>query len=193
MRKIVFYSILMMLCVNASSGHAQKKMTDREIFAKGYILKDEQKKFVDKEYLQGTNCPVYTIEKGRKETKVTFIQPIYFDSQWIHYTKGFTIIDKKRGDEYGAIGYDNGIPMGQVVIVRGCNRRMIYITLIFPKLKNRVKVIDIIERAVEGDPSPSNSTGEMTTHKNLRLKDYLPKTVRKYEARRASGKINIYR
>lgn len=156
-------------------------------------MKDEQKKFVDKEYMLGTNCPVYTIEKGRRETKVTFIQPLYFDSQWIHYTKGFTLIDKKSGDEYSAIGYDNGMPMGQVVIVRGCNQRMIYITLVFPKIKNKTKVIDIIERAVADDPSPSNNTGEMSSYKNLRLKDYSPKKVRKYEARVAAGKINIYK
>ena len=59
---------------------------------------------------EGTKPLLYSIERRAKDTKVTFLQPIYFDWQWLYYSPGFVIIDKKSGDEYHVRGYDGGAP-----------------------------------------------------------------------------------
>lgn len=184
-------TILMCLCLFAISTYAQNKPTDRELFDKAYVMKPEDIKLVNMAYIPGGKTILYKIERSRKETKVTFLQPLYFDSQWIHYSKGYTIVNKKNGDEYLVRGYDGNLPMGRVIIVRGCNKKLIYITLVFPRLKNNAKYIDIIEKAVEDDPCPSNNNGIPTSYKNVKVKAYSPKAIKKQENRKV--KMNVYR
>ena len=64
----------------------------------------------EKAYENGmsTSPSLYSIERRKNDTKVTFIQPIYWDWQWLYYSPGFKIIDKKSGDEYNVRGYDGG-------------------------------------------------------------------------------------
>ena len=56
---------------------------------------------------------------------MTFIQPIYWDWQWLYPSPGFKIIDKKSGDEYNVRGYDGGAPMGRLLAVKGINHKYI--------------------------------------------------------------------
>lgn len=189
MNRLLILVVTVSLSLFTSSSYAQKKLTDREIFARGYVLTPEQIKIADVPYFGGTTPLLYKIEHVKKQTKVTFLQPIYFDSQWIHYTTGFTIINKKNGDKYSPVSYDDGVPMGQVAIVRGCNRKVIYVTLVYPRLKSNAKLIDIVESAVENDPTPSNNTGDFAEYLNVEVKKYSPKAIKK-NAR--SSKLKMY-
>ena len=130
----------------------------------------EQKKKRDKELTPS----LYSIERRKNDTKVTFIQPIYWDWQWLYYSPGFKIIDKKSGDEYNVRGYDGGAPMGRLLAVKGFNHKYIYISLLFPKLKKSVKEIDILELPHKKDKEqlPSNDDGKSKSYFNVKVKDY---------------------
>ncbi len=40
---------------------------------------------------------IYSIEKRKNDTKVTFCSLyFYFDWQWLYYSPGFKIVDKKK-------------------------------------------------------------------------------------------------
>lgn len=192
MMKSTFLLVLLLLIttLRTSICHAQNKISDKELFSKAYVLTEEQKKIVPGDVYFGGERPVlYTIEAGKDSTVVTFLQAIYFDSQWIHLSKGFTIIDKESGKEYPALRFGDGIPLGRVFIVRGCNRKMIYLSLIFPPLDPNTKVIDLIEKKVEEDPRPSDSNGLPFSYWNIKLSDYTPKAV---EKQKVECKKNVY-
>ena len=127
--------------------YEQKKKRDKELYAQAYMLPSDSVVVVpEKVYEDGmsTTPSLYSIERRKNDTKVTFIQPIYWDWQWLYFSPGFKIIDKKSGDEYIVRGYDGGAPIGRLLAVKGFNHKYIYISLLFPKLKKSVKEVDIL-------------------------------------------------
>lgn len=155
---------------------AQHKKTDREMFQEGYVLKPAEIRVAPlTEKYKPTTPRLYSIENRGKETVVTFIQPIYFDSQWVTFGYGFQLVDKKKGDIYKVRGYDNGLPMDRLLIVKGCNRKNILVSLVFPRLKRKVKTIDILDVWHEKDLIPSNDDGVRRCIYNVSVKDYLNK------------------
>ena len=153
------------------------KERDQKLFDEAYTVpKEDIKIAADRTYQRGmsTMPEIYSIEKRKNDTKVTFLQPIYFDWQWLYYSPGFKIIDKKSGDEYNVRGYDGGAPMGRLLAVKGFNHKYIYISLLFPKLKKSVKEIDILELPHKKDKEqlPSNDDGKFKSFFNIEVKDY---------------------
>lgn len=145
--------------------YEQKQKRDKELYAQAYMLPSDSivivpEEVYEKAYENGmsTSPSLYSIERRKNDTKVTFIQPIYWDWQWLYYSPGFKIIDKKSGDEYNVRGYDGGAPIGRLLAVKGFNHKYIYISLLFPKLKKSVKEIDILELPHKKDKEqlPSN-------------------------------------
>jgi hypothetical protein len=161
--------------------YEQKQKRDKELYAQAYMLPSDSivivpEEVYEKAYRNGwsTTPSLYSIERRKNDTKVTFIQPIYWDWQWLYYSPGFKIVDKKSGDEYNVRGYDGGAPIGRLVAVKGFNHKYIYISLLFPKLKNSVKEIDILELPHEKDKEqlPSNDNGKFKSYFNIKVKDY---------------------
>ena len=161
--------------------YEQKKKRDKELYAQAYMLPSDSivivpEEVYEKAYENGmsTSPSLYSIERRKNDTKVTFIQPIYWDWQWLYYSPGFKIIDKKSGDEYNVRGYDGGAPMGRLLAVKGFNHKYIYISLLFPKLKKSVKEIDILELLHKKDKEqlPSNDDGKSKSYFNVKVKDY---------------------
>ena len=114
--------------------YEQKKKRDKELYAQAYMLPSDSivivpEEVYEKAYENGrsTTPSLYSIERRKNDTKVTFIQPIYWDWQWLYYSPGFKIIDKKSGDEYNVRGYDGGAPMGRLLAVKGFNLSLIHI------------------------------------------------------------------
>ena len=139
----------------------QTRNRDQEIYDAAYALPKDSIEVADRPYNRatGTKPLLYSIERRAKDTKVTFLQPIYFDWQWLYYSPGFVIIDRKTGDEYHVRGYDGGAPQDRLLTVEGFNSKYIYVSLLFPKLKKSVEVIDILELPHEKDKLPSNDDG----------------------------------
>lgn len=177
--------ILLLFCLSfiLPGVYAQSKKSDQEMFKEGYVLKPSEIHYApDTEKFEPEKPRIYKISNRGKETIVTFVQPIYFDSQWVTYSPGFQIVDKKSGDIYKVRRYDDGLPMDRLLIVRGCNRKNILISLVFPKLKRRVKTVDIIEARHEKQLIPSNDNGIPTSFYNVKVDEYLNKDKK-------SGKI----
>lgn len=161
--------------------YEQKQKRDKELYAQAYMLPSDSivivpEEVYEKAYENGmsTSPSLYSIERRKNDTKVTFIQPIYWDWQWLYYSPGFKIIDKKSGDEYNVRGYDGGAPIGRLLAVKGFNHKYIYISLLFPKLKKSVKEIDILELPHKKDKEqlPSNDDGKSKSYFNIKVKDY---------------------
>ena len=145
------------------------------IYDAAYALPKDSIEVADRPYNRatGTKPLLYSIERRAKDTKVTFLQPIYFDWQWLYYSPGFVIIDRKTGDEYHVRGYDGGAPQDRLLTVEGFNSKYIYVSLLFPKLKKGVEVIDILELPHEKDKLPSNDDGIAKSYYDVNVKDYL--------------------
>lgn len=174
MNKIQFLLVIL-LCSAGNLIFAQNTKSDKAMFDNAYTLQPNEIKEYCMAYKRGigTSPILYSIERGKKETKVIFLQPIYFDSQWLHYSPGFKIIDRSSGDEYNVRGYDHGLPMGRLLIIKGYDQKYILVTLIFPKLKKKVKRIDILELPHEKDLIPSNDDGMPKSYVNIKVSDYL--------------------
>ena len=153
----------------------QTRNRDQEIYDAAYALPKDSIEVADRPYNRatGTKPLLYSIERRAKDTKVTFLQPIYFDWQWVYYSPGFVIIDRKTGDEYHVRGYDGGAPQDRLLTVEGFNSKYIYVSLLFPKLKKSVEVIDILELPHEKDKLPSNDDGIAKSYYDVKVKDYL--------------------
>ena len=153
----------------------QTRNRDQEIYDAVYALPKDSIEVADRPYNRatGTKPLLYSIERRAKDTKVTFLQPIYFDWQWLYYSPGFVIIDRKTGDEYHVRGYDGGAPQDRLLTVEGFNSKYIYVSLLFPKLKKSVEVIDILELPHEKDKLPSNDDGIAKSYYDVKVKDYL--------------------
>lgn len=153
----------------------QTRNRDQEIYDAAYALPKDSIEVADRPYNRatGTKPLLYSIERRAKDTKVTFLQPIYFDWQWLYYSPGFVVIDRKTGDEYHVRGYDGGAPQDRLLTVEGFNFKYIYVSLLFPKLKKSVEVIDILELPHEKDKLPSNDDGIAKSYYDVKVKDYL--------------------
>ena len=153
----------------------QTRNRDQEIYDAAYALPKDSIEVADRPYNRatGTKPLLYSIERRAKDTKVTFLQPIYFDWQWLYYSPGFVIIDRKTGDEYHVRGYDGGAPQDRLLTVEGFNSKYIYVSLLFPKLKKGVDVVDILELPHEKDKLPSNDDGIAKSYYDVKVKDYL--------------------
>ena len=85
--------------------YEQKQKRDKELYAQAYMLPSDSivivpEEVYEKAYENGrsTRPSLYSIERRKNDTKVTFIQPIYWNWQWLYYSPGFKIVDKKSGD-----------------------------------------------------------------------------------------------
>lgn len=155
---------------------AQRKRTrDQKLNDEAYVVPKDSIAISERAYRRGmgTKPLLYSIERRKKDTKVTFLQPIYYSSQWLHYSQGFKIVDQKSGDEYHVRGYDGGASFGKLMIVKGCNSKYVYVSLLFPKLKKRVRKIDILELPHKTDALPSNDDGIPKSYFNIKVEDYL--------------------
>ncbi len=183
MKNLKFLFLCGALCLLVSGVMAQSKKSDRQMFKEGYVMKPSDIRLAPStERFCPEEIRVYSIANRGKETIVTFIQPIYFNSQWLSYSPGFQIVDKKTGDIYKVRRYDGGLPMDRLLIVKGFNGKNILISLVFPKLKRRVKKIDILELPHENQLVPSNDNGKPTSFYDVNVKRYLNKEKR-------SGKV----
>lgn len=152
----------------------QNKKRDQAMFDRAYTVPKDSVKVADRTYQRGesTMPSIYSIERRKNETEVTFLQPIYFDGQWLHFGRGFKMVDKKSGDEYNVRGYGGGAPFGELLIIKGFDSKYIYVSLLFPKLKKSVKEIDIVELPHEKDVLPSNDDGMPKSYFNIKVEDY---------------------
>lgn len=170
---LVFVFLLSLFAIQTVQAQFTEK--DKKMFAEGYVLQHSEIEFAPfTEPYRPTFPKIYSIENRADETVVTFVQPIYFDSQWVSFGYGFCLVDRKSGDVYMTRGYDKGWSMDRLLIVRGCNKRNILIPLVFPKLQKGVNRIDILDLQDARDLIPSNDDGVRRCYYNVNVKKYAP-------------------
>lgn len=157
----------------------RKDSVNQKLYKVAYIAPTDSLKIAEWPYNRtvGTNISLHSIEIRENDTKVTFLQPIYWDWQWLNYGKGYTIVDRLTGDKYKVRGYDGGGKLDKLMIIQNCNGKAIYVSLLFPKLGENVKKIDIVAYPHKDDVHPSNpAPGERTAYLNINIEDYLVKS-----------------
>ncbi len=181
------YSFLFMaLCLFVGASYATTDDftdKDRKMFNEGQILTTENLLVIAPEgtvvYDSQNPKKFYSIRNEGDETIVTFSHSIYFDSQWVTFSKGVTIVDEETGDKYITRGYTDDLTMDRLLIVQGANRQNILVSLRFPKLRKGVKRFSIYSYPHEDDLVPSNARKSTNPVKcyihNALLKDYLIK------------------
>ena len=147
------------------------KKHDQQIFDKAYTLTPEQIKICTVPYMGGNDSKIVRIERGEKETKVTFAVPIHADWNWISTDSLSCLIDKQTNDYYYPRSIESNIPLNRVIVVKNCKRKMIEITYIYPPLKKSVIIIDQIDLPGSTVEIPSNSGGS-TEFRNIFIDDY---------------------
>lgn len=177
-----FFTMLAVAVFCSAAQAQQFNENDRKIFNEGQVLtaKDLQFAAEGTPYCIESPKMVYSLHNENGETILTFAHSIYFDSQWVTFSKGITIVDSETGDVYRTRGYAmDSLSMDKLLIVKGCNKRNILIPLRFPKLKRKVKYIDVYSNGHEDDIKPSNRRKET---KNILGKNLSVKALKKKHA-----------
>ncbi len=157
MKKLFILATALIVAGNAAAQVFNEN--DRKMFNEGQVLTQKDLKFAAEGTPWDTQHPkmVYSIHNEGGETIVTFAHSIYFDSQWVTFSKGIILVDCETGDTYKARGYAmDGLTMDKLLIVKGCNYKNILIPIRFPKLKRKVKYIDVYSNGHDDDLKPSN-------------------------------------
>lgn len=115
---------------------------------------------------------IQRIETDKHETRVTVAVPIYWDRNWITHSKGFCMVDSKRGKVYKIKSLTRGIELNKILWINGYRGKMLEFTMIFPPLKSKVKYIDLYTKyPEEGTLVPLNADKPWQWY-NIRVKDY---------------------
>lgn len=119
----------------------------------------------------GGNAQIQRIETLPDKTLVTLNVPIHFNRHWVSIGKGMCLVDSKTGGEYPILGEANGMEMNKLLWIEGCQGGSVFLTLVFPKLPNKVKVIDLYDKYPDaGIVSPKG--GISWDWRNIKIKDY---------------------
>lgn len=173
MRKFI---ISILLFVPAFMLAQQFTEYDRRVFNEGQIVTNADIEFAQEGIPWDPISPIklYSIHDEGDETIVTFSHSIYFDSQWVTFSKGIYIEDEKSGDVYKVRGYCGKLTMDRLLIVKGCKGKNVLIPLRFPKFKRKVKSITIHNPDHEDNIRPSNSREERISilASKVKVKDY---------------------
>ncbi|MDE6452127.1 MAG: M56 family metallopeptidase [Odoribacter sp.] len=159
--------------VAAADSVKQKRMLPfkgREGFT-FYPLSEEQI-VVSLEPFEGREKIKYIVT-DKDETRVTILVPVYYESNWVQFNKGFCMVDKASGDTYMLRSMTRGIELNKTYAVEGHKNRMVEFTMVFPPLQKGVKVVTLMQKYPEmGGSTPSN--GSDSYFRDVRIADYLP-------------------
>ena len=115
---------------------------------------------------------IVKIETTKENTSVVLSIPIHFNRGWIRIGKGLCIVDRKTGATYPIQGVARDIELNKLLWVEGCEGRSILMTLIFPKLGDKVKNIDLYYKYPDANSIiPTNDINHWSW-KNIKIKDY---------------------
>ena len=161
---------------------------DRKVFNEGQVLTNRELQFAAKGTPWSANTPrrIYSIHDEGDETIVTFSYSIYFDSQWVSFSKGIYLVDDGNGDIYKVRGYAGGLSMDRLLIIKGCKSENVLISLRFPKLRKTTKTISIYNPG-----HPDDTTATYTSEDSRAVLAAMPslKNVRKVYKEQ---KVNVF-
>ena len=115
------------------------------------------------------NGKVIGMEITENETLVDFAITPSYDVFWWAMSQNACLLDPDTGIQYKIRGIDGGIPLEELLIVKGYDGVELYFTLIFPPLDPGVKRLVFMEKEFETLVRPSNA-GRLFLDPNLKVK-----------------------
>ena len=123
------------------------------------------------------NGQIIGMEVTENSTLVDIVLRPGYDVYWWCMSQNTCLIDKKTGKQYKIKGIKGGMPLEELLIVKGYNNKYICFTLVFAPLDAGVKRVDFVEKNYETLVPPSN--GSPMIDRNL--------DVKKLQRRKLSG------
>lgn len=115
---------------------------------------------------------IQRIETTNNETRVTVAVPIHWDRNWVSHSKGFCMVDSKRGKVYQIKSLTRGIELNKIVWINGYRGKVVEFTMVFPPLKSNVKYIHLYTKYPEEGTLLPLDAGKPWQWYNIRVKDY---------------------
>ena len=119
MKNILIFAIILIITGSATAQNYTEE--DYRMFKESQPLTGANLQFADEYTPWSVERPkkVYCLHDEGDETILTFAHSIYFDSQWVTFSKGIVIVDRKTGDEYHAIDYAmEGFTIDKLIAVK---------------------------------------------------------------------------
>ncbi len=106
-----------------------------------------------------------------KETFVDFVVCPIYDSWWCIFSSKMFLKDRRTENMYQIRRIDNDIPLNKLLVIKGHNSSYVTFTLVFPRLHEDVKIVDLISHRAPGVVYPSN-TGPAWNYENIYIRDF---------------------
>lgn len=132
-----------------------------------YTLKAEQISISDNQSQNIKYGKVLKVRHTNTETFVTISLPISWDLQWHGVNNNTALLDTKTGDRYHFRRMDNNIPSDKLLIIKNMKGKVIELTQVFPRIKDGVKSVTLIEVKPQDKEFPRNSSGFISYTINL--------------------------
>jgi hypothetical protein len=148
------------------------KKRNQKLWREAYKASDVEVKACDMPFSRLAVIDRIENDLTSNETKVSLYVPIFSDSFWIRFDKGFEITDLKTHDKYLIRRLENGLPVNKSIIVKNKMNKMVSITLVFPLIRSKAQRIDIAENVSDFSDIMSNDAGQII-FRNVNVPDYL--------------------
>ena len=103
---------------------------------------------------------IKSIETFGNVTLLRILVPVCNDNHYVYFSKGFYMEDCRTRDVYQVRAIARDIEFDKNVVIRGHKGEMVEFSLIFPKLKKKVKKVNIFLKCPEGtELAQANSNG----------------------------------
>lgn len=132
-----------------------------------YTLKADQISISNTPYNGVKYGKVLKVHHTDTETFVTIALPISWNLQWHGVNNNTALLDTKTGDRYHFRRMDNNIPSDKLLIIKNMKDKVIELTQVFPRIKDGVKSVTLIEVKPQDKEFPRNSSGFISYTINL--------------------------
>lgn len=132
-----------------------------------YTLKADQISISDTPYNGVKYGKVLKVRHTDTETFVTIALPISWNLQWHGVNNNTALLDTKTGDRYHFRRMDNNIPSDKLLIINNMKGKILELTQVFPRIKDGVKSVTLIEVKPQDKEFPRNFSGFISYTINL--------------------------
>ncbi len=103
---------------------------------------------------------IKSIETYKYVTVLRVLVPICSDNHYMYFSQEFCMEDCRTFDIYRIRSIERDIELNKTVVIKGKKGKMVEFALIFPKLKKRVKKVNIfLKSPEEAGLTPTNAAG----------------------------------
>lgn len=149
-----------------------------------YVLSDDQMKPLP-DYVsldQDSKLPmtgIVGIEVNKTETLVDFVITPGANYGWLILSERTFLLDSGSNNVYKIRGVKGGIPLGELLILKGQSNQPVSFTLVFPPLGEDVKIVDFLEMKSATVARPAGG-GELWRINNINVEQLKERKEKKF-------------